>query len=376
MRDKIKILAATFVTLFLISFLPTVIAQASAAIVVTIDGKYITFEEQKPFIIEGRTLVPVRGVFEHLGFDVDWNPETRQATLESDDFIVILTIDNDVFTVNSEELRLEVPAQIIGGSTMIPFRAVLESVGYYADWSAEERAVIVVPAVTIGGRLIPITEQALYLPHMNLTNEDIIPLRYMTNLNTLQLSANHISDISPLTTLTSLTTLSLDHTQIVDLSPLEKLVRLEHLELFGNETPEARDYTPLINLQELTFLGFGQNGISDLEPLVEVLLELPNLTRLSLSWNQISDISPLAELVNLEELWLHENDVEDISALAYLVNLTELRIPWNPRISDLSPLAGLTNLRLLQLGGEQTKDTSPLAHLTYLVIEDDPPLTD
>ena len=50
----------------------------------------IKFEDQQPVIVDGRTLVPVRGVFEFMGFDVDWNPTSRQATLMSEDYEVIL----------------------------------------------------------------------------------------------------------------------------------------------------------------------------------------------------------------------------------------------------------------------------------------------
>jgi hypothetical protein len=36
---------------------------------VTIDGREVNFEGQNPVIVDGRTLIPVRGVFEELGFE-------------------------------------------------------------------------------------------------------------------------------------------------------------------------------------------------------------------------------------------------------------------------------------------------------------------
>ena len=40
---------------------------------------------------------------------------------------IVITIDNAIFTANDINHLLDVPAQVIGGSTMIPHRAVLES---------------------------------------------------------------------------------------------------------------------------------------------------------------------------------------------------------------------------------------------------------
>ena len=118
-------------------------AYAAEDISVTIDGRRVVFGAQSPVIVDGRVLVPVRGVFEHLGFTVDWNDNLRRVTLTSDAHTVILTIGSADFTTNGRSHALDVPAQIIGGSTMIPMRAVIESVGYSVDWNAVTRTVIV-----------------------------------------------------------------------------------------------------------------------------------------------------------------------------------------------------------------------------------------
>lgn len=112
-------------------------------IIVSIDGVQVDFPGQTPVIVDGRTLVPVRGVFETMGFDVGWNPEERQATLTSVTDIIVITIDSDIFTVNDVDHTLEVPAQIINDSTMLPIRAVLESVGYSLGWEEATRTVLI-----------------------------------------------------------------------------------------------------------------------------------------------------------------------------------------------------------------------------------------
>ena len=125
-------------------FAPTNLqAQAQQEISVTIDGVAVDFEGQPPTIVDGRTLVPVRGVFEALGFTVSWEQATTTATLTSEDFAVIISVGSDTFTTNGEEFDLDVPAQIIKGRTLLPIRAVLESVGHDVDWDGATGTVLV-----------------------------------------------------------------------------------------------------------------------------------------------------------------------------------------------------------------------------------------
>ena len=81
--------------------------------------------------------------------------------------------------------------------------------------------------------------------------------------------------------------------------------------------------------------------------------------------NAITDVRPLASLINLQSLSLWGNKVTDVSPLAGLINLQKLSL-WGNEITDVSPLARLTNLQWLQLGDNEIADVSPLASLTNL----------
>ncbi|MCL2527775.1 MAG: copper amine oxidase N-terminal domain-containing protein [Defluviitaleaceae bacterium] len=143
MRFTRKLLAIFVVLMLAFSTMP-VIVTASDEITVTIDGVPVDFEGQGPILTGGRTLVPVRGVFEVLGFYPTWNRSTRTATLTRDDYVVVLTIGSYTFTTNGEEFELDVPAQLIGGRTLLPLRAVLESVGYSdMRWVSSTRTVVI-----------------------------------------------------------------------------------------------------------------------------------------------------------------------------------------------------------------------------------------
>jgi Leucine-rich repeat (LRR) protein len=109
------------------------------------------------------------------------------------------------------------------------------------------------------------------------------------------------------------------------------------------------------------WLGLSNNRITDISPLAE----LTNLQTLRLNENQITDISPLAELTELTELYLSENRIADLSPLAGLTGLQRLELNRN-QITDLLPLAELTGLRVLWLSDNQITDISLLAGLTEL----------
>jgi len=113
-------------------------------ITVTIGNTPINFTDQQPTIVDDRTLVPVRGVFEALGFEPSWDEQARQVTLSRASDTILITIDSVTFTTNGVNYTLDVPAQIINGRTMVPIRALLESVGYDLEWNEATRTAIII----------------------------------------------------------------------------------------------------------------------------------------------------------------------------------------------------------------------------------------
>ena len=70
------------------------------------------------------------------------------------------------------------------------------------------------------------------------------------------------------------------------------------------------------------------SGLS-LNKIPNEIFELQNLTRLDINYNQISDITPLAQLQNLTKLDIGNNQIIDTTPLAQLQNLTRLNISYN-----------------------------------------------
>lgn len=108
-------------------------------ITVIVNGEQIKFKNAQPVIVGSRTLVPMREIFEALGLVVDWDAETKTVTGKKGVTDVRMTIGSSKMYVDGKEQKLDVPAQIIDGSTMVPLRAISNSVGCKITWDQNTR---------------------------------------------------------------------------------------------------------------------------------------------------------------------------------------------------------------------------------------------
>ena len=109
---------------------------------VLVNGTTLTFD-QPPVVVDGRTLVPLRAIFEALGAEVDYEQSTQTVTAVRGNDTVSLTIGSNILTKNGEQIMLDVPAQIIGGRTLVPARAIAESFGAEVVWDPATRVVTI-----------------------------------------------------------------------------------------------------------------------------------------------------------------------------------------------------------------------------------------
>lgn len=109
---------------------------------VSLNGESVEFANQEPVIVEGRTLIPLRGVFEKLGYEISWDGNTKTAEFVNGNKKVQITVNSDTFIVDDDMVfTLDVPAQIINGSMMLPLRAVGEAAGIDVEWDAVTKTV-------------------------------------------------------------------------------------------------------------------------------------------------------------------------------------------------------------------------------------------
>jgi hypothetical protein len=111
-------------------------------ILVAIDQQLQQFD-QPPVSVDGRTLVPLRAIFEALGAEVKWDDKTKTVTATKDDTLISLTIDSVDAWINGTKTKLDVPAQLINGKTMVPIRFVSEALGAKVEWDPFSHSVII-----------------------------------------------------------------------------------------------------------------------------------------------------------------------------------------------------------------------------------------
>ncbi len=143
MKRRITVFSIVF------SVLAAMSVQASD-ISVSIDG--ITLETDVPAaIVEGRTLVPMRSIFEALDAKVEWDADSKSITASKDGRTVKMQINSKQYSVDGKNLTLDVPPMITDGRTLVPARAVSESLDCQVEWDAEAKAV----KITTGSAKVP-----------------------------------------------------------------------------------------------------------------------------------------------------------------------------------------------------------------------------
>lgn len=118
------------------------IAFASGDITLQLNGRIVN-TDVAPIIENDRTLIPYRALLESMGADVLWDPDARMATAILGSRRVQVTIDNATGFVNGITKTMDVPPKIVNSRTLIPVRFVLENLNCKVDWEAETRTVII-----------------------------------------------------------------------------------------------------------------------------------------------------------------------------------------------------------------------------------------
>ncbi len=140
---KIKKLFSAFAAVVALTSVFAIGASAENDIVtVTVDNVAVAFD-QNPVIIEGRTLVPVRAVFEQAGAIVDWDQETQTATIARGGYNVTIKYGDNALYKNGERVELEVAATMINNRILIPVRAIAEAMDFAVTWDGHHSMVLV-----------------------------------------------------------------------------------------------------------------------------------------------------------------------------------------------------------------------------------------
>lgn len=96
-----------------------------------------------PYIENGRTMVPMRKIFEALDAVVDWDETTQTITATKGHIVIVLQINNGILKNNGIEEALDAAPVIVDGSTFVPVRAVSQSLKANVQWLEHNRSVYI-----------------------------------------------------------------------------------------------------------------------------------------------------------------------------------------------------------------------------------------
>lgn len=115
----------------------------------TVNGEKVAID-QRPVLRNAQVLVPIRFVMEEMGAAVQWHPGSRTVTARRGDYDMTLNVGEDTHTVNGKQASTMTNPFIVNGRTMVPLRFVTEGVGGTAFWDNRTRTVqITLPALNV-----------------------------------------------------------------------------------------------------------------------------------------------------------------------------------------------------------------------------------
>lgn len=115
-------------------------AHASLSVIVSVDGRPLAMDAP-PVIINGRTLVPLRAIFEALGATVTWDAGTNKVTGTRGATFIVLHLDSTTAYIDDVAIAMDIAPRAMRGRTFVPARFVAESLGATVRWNEGSRTI-------------------------------------------------------------------------------------------------------------------------------------------------------------------------------------------------------------------------------------------
>ena len=123
----------------------------AAEVNVQINGEIINFEDTNARIINNRTMVPFRRIFNELGVtneNIDWNGDTKTIIARKDDIEIKLQIGNDIAEkkIGNQFTKITLDSVPVtdNGRTLVPLRFIAESLGKTVGWDSVNKTAIII----------------------------------------------------------------------------------------------------------------------------------------------------------------------------------------------------------------------------------------
>lgn len=125
-------------------------STSNKAITVWINGEQVEFNENEVIIEKGTTLVPARTMLETIGYSVTWDHPNQAVLAEKYGFSIALQIGNNTGYVNGIETELAVAPKVYRGTTYVPLRFISEAINYDVQWEGSTQSVFLTKEASKG----------------------------------------------------------------------------------------------------------------------------------------------------------------------------------------------------------------------------------
>lgn len=139
MKKHLLLLVVVFTALLCI---PVFSFAQESKITVKVNEEVLNFDVE-PVIENGRTLVPLRAIFEKLGAKVEWIGETQEIIATKGEKEVKLKISDTNAFIDNQAVAIDTAPKIIDSRTLVPIRFVSESFGADVDWNQETKTIAI-----------------------------------------------------------------------------------------------------------------------------------------------------------------------------------------------------------------------------------------
>lgn len=112
----------------------------------TVDGVTKEIDPGKgtaPVSINGRTMVPIRAIIETMGGNLAWTATEQRLDISLKSKSLKLWINKTTADLDGKDLKMDVPPKIINGRTMVPLRFVSESLGSQVIWDPNTQQITI-----------------------------------------------------------------------------------------------------------------------------------------------------------------------------------------------------------------------------------------
>ncbi|MDD2497853.1 MAG: copper amine oxidase N-terminal domain-containing protein, partial [Desulfitobacteriaceae bacterium] len=121
----------------------TLSVQEIKGLTVKVGKEKVDFGDAVSVLFKGRTLVPLRAIFEAMGAVVDWDNASKSIFASRKGRAVELTIDQNIALVDNQEVVLDAPAMIHQSRTLVPLRFIGEAFDGIVDWNGKTKTVVI-----------------------------------------------------------------------------------------------------------------------------------------------------------------------------------------------------------------------------------------